>query len=553
MEVKLDLKNETILFINDTDRFRTIAIPFKAYCKSEIIDFEGVRFLIMNSFDTELCLCDSRASFKALLKSFVENTKKFDEKFAEYKDKYDYVHKLLATVLENAAEEYNLNIYSYSYEKFGLSTTSDYLKGFYVVEYVESLESVKDMCDSILPENLEKTKLEVTKSDIQKMILFYKNVLGENFELLSETDDVIFETLRVLGETTVDLIEKLEDDFANEKNAAEKNLVDVIWRTRFMDFFPRILEIAYKKLYFEEKDYLLRRYGDLQELKANVKKSIDKLSFTESLDLYREYQEAFKVISAEVRQRKTLGHDNNLWDEYKKFFLYGSVLVSDHMNKINKNKAKNKPISQDDLDGAMIFFYDASSAEDAYQKRKITAYKEDKAAGNVGEKNVNYALKWLDNDYIQIEPKSYDRVGEKCIIIKNDAFIDEAQEYDHIVLSHKGLFVIETKNLRGTIRIDANHNWSKEVDGEVNGITNPLQQVRRHEKVLKSFLPKELPIISIVCIANDNAIIEGIENSDIPIVKSDRLVEFLETYNNDTDVSDYLILESEKLIYSYMV
>ena len=40
-------------------------------------------------------------------------------------------------------------------------------------------------------------------------------------------------------------------------------------------------------------------------------------------------------------------------------------------------------------------------------------------------------------------------------------------------------------------------------------------------------------VISVICIANDKAIIEGIENSPIPIVKSDMLVEFLEKQEAD--------------------
>ena len=180
-------------------------------------------------------------------------------------------------------------------------------------------------------------------------------------------------------------------------------------------------------------------------------------------------------------------------------------------------------------------------------------YKENKSAGEAGEKSVNYTLSWLDaTQYIQIEARSVDKAGGKCILLKNINFIDEAQEYDHIIVSEKGIFVIETKNLKGKIVIDDDKNWSREVDGNFVGMKNPLQQVRRHEKVLKSFLPKDTPIISIICIANDQAIIEGSKNFELPIVKSDRLDEFIETYVPERCMTQEECQECIKLIYAHM-
>lgn len=83
---------------------------------------------------------------------------------------------------------------------------------------------------------------------------------------------------------------------------------------------------------------------------------------------------------------------------------------------------------------------------------------------------------------------------------------------------------------------------------------NPLQQIRQHEKVLMSFLPKECNIISIICIANDKAIIEGSENCPIPIVKSDMLVEFIENWNgNETKISDLQMGQCVEVIYKHMI
>ena len=87
--------------------------------------------------------------------------------------------------------------------------------------------------------------------------------------------------------------------------------------------------------------------------------------------------------------------------------------------------------------------------------------------------------------------------------------------------------------------VDKSGNWIRKKDGEEEGMKNPLQQVRQHEKLLASFLPKECRIISILCIANDKAIIEGFEHCPIPIVKSDLLVEFIENWQTTgSELSD---------------
>lgn len=102
--------------------------------------------------------------------------------------------------------------------------------------------------------------------------------------------------------------------------------------------------------------------------------------------------------------------------------------------------------------------------------------------------------------------------------------------------------------------IDQYGKWIRKKAGEEEGIKNPLQQIRQHEKILQSFLPKECKVISIICVANDKAIIEGAENCPIPIVKSDMLVEYLENYNLiDSNMTDSQKEECIKAIYQYMV
>lgn len=242
------------------------------------------------------------------------------------------------------------------------------------------------------------------------------------------------------------------------------------------------------------------------------------------------------------------------YGEYIDIYRLGSILISDKMNQINRNKAKNKYIPQDLLDEALIFYYDTESAQEADSIRSNEKYAQDKQSGNKGEQKVDYALKWLDKSYIQIEKNSNDKVGNRCIFIKNEEFIDEQQEYDHLIVSNKGVFNIETKNYTGKLVVDQYGNWIRKKDNEEEGLKNPLQQIRQHEKILMSFLPEDCKVISIICIANDKAIIEGSENCPIPIIKSDMLVEFIENCDEDeTKISDSQVKQCVNAIYSHMV
>lgn len=162
------------------------------------------------------------------------------------------------------------------------------------------------------------------------------------------------------------------------------------------------------------------------------------------------------------------------------------------------------------------------------EQMKLAKEKAIKEAGIAGEKEVDYALKWLDKRF-----KVFDKENRK-IELKNEIFSDESQEIDHIIVCNYGVIIIETKHLAGTIIIDEAGNWSRIKNGQHSGLKNPLQQVRRHEKLIKSIIPKGIPVISYICISNDKAVLQGVENSKIPVVKVDSLVEKIENSRRKT-------------------
>ena len=85
------------------------------------------------------------------------------------------------------------------------------------------------------------------------------------------------------------------------------------------------------------------------------------------------------------------------------------------------------------------------------------------------------------------------------------------------------------------------------------GERNPLSQLRRHEKVLRSILGEEIPIISILCMAHPKMIIEGVEYCPVPLIKSDLLVEYIEQYPAILPLTEAQIQKCLDQIESYRV
>ncbi len=160
----------------------------------------------------------------------------------------------------------------------------------------------------------------------------------------------------------------------------------------------------------------------------------------------------------------------------------------------------------------------------------------DNTGGKIGESKVDYELKWLGSDFVSIPKDCADPYGNETILLENQDFIDEEQEYDHIVISKRCVYIIETKNYKGKLTIAKNGNWIRtDENGRERGERSPVSQIDRHHKLLLSILGNQVrqsDVIDILCIAHDSAIIVGYENSPIPIVKVDMLNRFIQRFEN---------------------
>lgn len=203
-------------------------------------------------------------------------------------------------------------------------------------------------------------------------------------------------------------------------------------------------------------------------------------------------------------------------------------------------------------EGRML--YEKIKAAQANPDTDRSSVKNDiKSAGDAGENAVEYALKWLKPlGYKIIERNCHSNYSDACIMLANRDYIDEAQEFDHIVVGKSGIILVETKNYAGTITISDYGDWIQTKKGERRGIKNPVQQCDRHEALMRSIVGA-VPITSVICLANDNVIIENRENCDLPIVNASLLQRFIEKIPCKDGLEDWKIEEIVVAIESHKV
>ncbi len=147
-----------------------------------------------------------------------------------------------------------------------------------------------------------------------------------------------------------------------------------------------------------------------------------------------------------------------------------------------------------------------------------------KRSGERGEQQVMHALSWLPQE-------QYASFNQIYIAAKG-----RGQQFDHLVVGHNGIFHIETKNHSGRITVTPEGNWeiTRTIAGKVRteGMESPLEQIRRHEMVLKDFLDEllgkhRIPIQEIVVIANPKSMLKGEQHSPFVILKREKLLDFI--------------------------
>ncbi|WP_186429651.1 nuclease-related domain-containing protein [Clostridium sp. BSD9I1] len=159
-------------------------------------------------------------------------------------------------------------------------------------------------------------------------------------------------------------------------------------------------------------------------------------------------------------------------------------------------------------------------------------------SGIEGEHDVNDILKQvrLENVLLYDTNLSYDNCESQI---------------DHILITKKGVFNIETKNYAGIISIDGNDIWKQISNTGQKNIKSFARQVLQHRHTLEKILNNKYKINDLIVIANKDTQIIGPEYSKVPIVKIDRLNEYIENFQGYYD--DYNLNEISEIIKQYRI
>jgi restriction system protein len=115
--------------------------------------------------------------------------------------------------------------------------------------------------------------------------------------------------------------------------------------------------------------------------------------------------------------------------------------------------------------------------------------------GSIGELMINLSAKLL------LDKKRYRMI--KNVTLPTE---DGSTQIDHIIVSVFGVFVIETKNMKGWIfGSESQRQWTQKIFKHSNSFQNPLHQNYKHLKTLQSLLNlREDQIHSLIVFVGDN-------------------------------------------------
>lgn len=163
------------------------------------------------------------------------------------------------------------------------------------------------------------------------------------------------------------------------------------------------------------------------------------------------------------------------------------------------------------------------------------------AAGDRGEAEVDHCLRWWAQkhpEYIIVSKDCVSKYKNGCILLRNPPAFREAQEIDHLLVGPAGVIAIETKNYGGTIWVEDDKTWIRQRRGQVSTerMESPSAQVERHELLLRSIVGMNVPLHSLICIANDQTEVRGDERSKYPIILRRYLSKYLDRLAGDPPI-----------------
>ena len=135
--------------------------------------------------------------------------------------------------------------------------------------------------------------------------------------------------------------------------------------------------------------------------------------------------------------------------------------------------------------------------------------------------------------------------NEERYLVNNLYFEDEngTHQIDHVLIYHKGIFVIETKHLEGTVHGDIeSKDWHTFCNGRKHRLYSPIVQNQTHVQVIRKFFEDKYQVFSVVVFTKENKP-QGIGD---PVVNFSELKNYIINY----PVNEELTSEQMQDIYT---
>jgi len=175
---------------------------------------------------------------------------------------------------------------------------------------------------------------------------------------------------------------------------------------------------------------------------------------------------------------------------------------------------------------------------------------------------IGYAYYWPRYQTWRSGAEGEEKVAEilgtlvDCRVLNDIVLPGEKENIDHVVLSRRGVFVVETKNNKGTVKCFGN-SWELEKVGRrgtpyAGYIGNPSKQVKRNALMLRKFilyhLGLQLYVNDIVCFSNPDCELE-VHQPTVSVVRLEELANFILTFGKSGLLSANEISRIESELY----
>lgn len=177
-------------------------------------------------------------------------------------------------------------------------------------------------------------------------------------------------------------------------------------------------------------------------------------------------------------------------------------------------------------------------------RKKISSFVKREKLGAQGEKEVASYLRNLPYEYRVVNHFTIDHKQKTAQLEYRK---NNTSQIDHAVISRYGIFVIETKNIAGSIYGQENaENWIQYLHNKRHSFHNPLKQNVSHlialEKYLKIDREKLIPLV----VFTNRSILKVTTSQNV--IKSSDLISFIQSYDKILLTEDETNLAYSKIL-----